>query len=313
MACVERGAVLKQLWSTYGMLLAAALQDKQAAVAREVAANAATADALQEQSRLAQLQEDEKVALRAINERHAAKAEQAKQQYEQLKQHHTKVGGARDHECTAHPYSWPATCSKALVRTLGMAGLQHVQPPCGYNTVLPKWACMHFEVCCQQTEQMAVTPAMDMHVPNLPLPTGSLSLQLQDLLARLSGAQQLVGRVMELETANQQQVVLEQQLRAQLEQRQEELGAMTDREAHWRARAEAVEQLVQQQGQQLGCSTPRPRRDLGLLCDLLEPHQQQLVEQALIAGVSICEGRRRCTAAVWAVGWREFRLLMFLA
>lgn len=44
-----------------------------------------------EVQRLQQLQEDERVALRAISERHAAKAEAAKQEMEQHKRKHEQV------------------------------------------------------------------------------------------------------------------------------------------------------------------------------------------------------------------------------
>jgi hypothetical protein len=70
---------------------AAALRGSRAARSGEAAAHAATAAAEQEQQRLRQLQEDERVALRAISERHAAKADAGKAEYDKLKQQHTNV------------------------------------------------------------------------------------------------------------------------------------------------------------------------------------------------------------------------------
>lgn len=86
---------MAQLWSAQTVLLQAALQDRYIAQQQRVAAEQATAAAVKEQQRLQQLEEDEKVALRAINDRHAAKAEAARQDYEQLKLQHEKVGGNR--------------------------------------------------------------------------------------------------------------------------------------------------------------------------------------------------------------------------
>jgi type VI protein secretion system component VasA len=110
--------------------------------------------------------------------------------------------------------------------------------------------------------------------------------QLQELLKRLSGAQQLVQRVMDLESSGQQQELALQQLRLQLAARDEQLEATSAQLLQWQARAQAAEQQVVQQAQQLGCSTPRPKRDLGLLCDLVEPLHQQLIERALVAGAN---------------------------
>lgn len=108
--------------------------------------------------------------------------------------------------------------------------------------------------------------------------------QLQELLKRLSGAQQLVQRVLDLEASHQQQAFSIQQLQFQLDAKQHQLEAASAQVIHWQGRAQAAEGTVQVQTQQLGVSTPRPRRDLGLVCDLVEPPQQQLIEQALVAG-----------------------------
>lgn len=109
-------------------------------------------------------------------------------------------------------------------------------------------------------------------------------LQMQDLLERLSGAQQLVQRVFDLENANSQQAATISSLTAKLEatqQQADELSAQLQQTQQARSSAEA---LVAHLQEQLGCSTPRPRRDLGLLADLLTEEQALLVEQALIAG-----------------------------
>lgn len=126
----------------------------------------------------------------------------------------------------------------------------------------------------------------------------SCSLQLQDLLKRLSGAQQLVQRVLDLEASAQQQELSMQQLQAQVADKQQQLEATTTQLAHWQGRAQTAEALGQQQVQQLNCSTPRPRRDLGLLCDLAEPSQQQLIEHALVAG--------RCMHLLYSDGTKYF-------
>lgn len=108
--------------------------------------------------------------------------------------------------------------------------------------------------------------------------------QLQELLKRLSGAQQLVQRVLDLESSHQQQDFTIQQLQGLLATTKQQLDTASSQLIHWQGRAQTAEGVVQQQTQQLGCSTPRPKRDLGLLCDLVEPLQQQLIEQALVAG-----------------------------
>jgi hypothetical protein len=107
---------------------------------------------------------------------------------------------------------------------------------------------------------------------------------LQELLTRLSGAQQLVQRVMHLETANQEQAGSIQQLQAQLANRQDQLERTLTQLQGWQGRAQGAEAQAAQQEQQLCVSTPRPKRDLGLLCDLVELPLQQLIEQAVIEG-----------------------------
>jgi len=106
--CVERGALLAQLWSAHGVLLQAALQDRQVAWAQQAAAQQATAAAVSEQLRLQQHQEDERVALRAINERHAAKADAARQEYDKLKQQHDNVCWWKVNSCRQGGVKHPA-------------------------------------------------------------------------------------------------------------------------------------------------------------------------------------------------------------
>lgn len=89
--CVERVALMAQLWGAQDCLLQAALQDRQAARQQCAAAEAASEAAVREQQRLQQLEEDEKVALRAIRDRHAAKAAAAKEEFDALKLQHDKV------------------------------------------------------------------------------------------------------------------------------------------------------------------------------------------------------------------------------
>lgn len=91
MGCVERGALMAQLWSAHNVLLQAALQDRHSAQQKCAAAERATAAAAREHQQLLQLEEDKQVALRAINDRHAAKAEAAKQEYGKLKLQHDNV------------------------------------------------------------------------------------------------------------------------------------------------------------------------------------------------------------------------------
>lgn len=90
--CVERGRLLAQLWLALRSMLLAALHDRHSARASEDAAHAAAAAAASEVSRLQQQQEDERVALRAISERHAAKAEAAKQELAQCQKKNDQVG-----------------------------------------------------------------------------------------------------------------------------------------------------------------------------------------------------------------------------
>lgn len=116
------------------------------------------------------------------------------------------------------------------------------------------------------------------------MPCHLSAAQLQELLKRLSGAQQLVQRVMDLEAANQQQAISMQQLQAQLASKQEQLELTCTPLMHWQGRAQSAEAVAAQQAQQLGVSTPRPKRDLGLLCDLVEQPLQHLIEQALVEG-----------------------------
>jgi hypothetical protein len=116
-------------------------------------------------------------------------------------------------------------------------------------------------------------------------------LQLQELLKKLTGAQQLVQRVMDLETSNQQQATSIQQLQAQLEDKQEQLELASMQAVQWQGRAQAAEMQMAQQAQQLGVSTPRPNRDLGLLCDLVEQPLQHLIEQALVGGALDVAGK----------------------
>jgi flagellar motility protein MotE (MotC chaperone) len=90
---------MTQLWSAHDLLLQAALQDRLVLQQQCTAAVAAIAAAAQEQQRLRQLAEDERVALRAINERHAARADAARQDYEQLKLQNDNVS-SRDIMCS---------------------------------------------------------------------------------------------------------------------------------------------------------------------------------------------------------------------
>lgn len=125
--CVERGALLAQLWSAHGVLLQAALQDRQVAWAQQAAAQQATAAAVAEQQRLQQHQEDERVALRAINERHAAKADAAKQEYDKLKQQHDNVCWWNSSPCHQGYIQHRAFCSKmpsVLHRRLGSVAVK---------------------------------------------------------------------------------------------------------------------------------------------------------------------------------------------
>jgi hypothetical protein len=90
-SCVEQGVLLTQLWGAHAALLGAAMHGSQAAREREAAVHAALAEAAQRHARLQQLQADERVAHRAVTERHASRLEAARVEYEQLKQQHDKV------------------------------------------------------------------------------------------------------------------------------------------------------------------------------------------------------------------------------
>eukprot|EP00878_Enallax_costatus_P033734 GHUV01037287.1.p1 GENE.GHUV01037287.1~~GHUV01037287.1.p1 ORF type:complete len:714 (+),score=230.60 GHUV01037287.1:420-2561(+) len=195
--CVERGHLMAQLWLSLRTMLIAALEDRQTAHAAQAAAHAAAAAVREEVDQLRTLQEDEKVALRAISERHAAKAEAAQQQTEQYKQ----------------------KCDK-----------------------------------------------------------------LQDLLERLSAAQHLVQRVFDLEKEVSDRDTTIKRLGNQVTSLEEQIADLTGQVQTWEKRALAAEAVRQGLEEQLECSTPRPRRDLGLLSDMLTQTEQQMVEQALVAG-----------------------------
>eukprot|EP00879_Flechtneria_rotunda_P024681 GHRR01026183.1.p1 GENE.GHRR01026183.1~~GHRR01026183.1.p1 ORF type:complete len:392 (+),score=127.77 GHRR01026183.1:905-2080(+) len=109
--------------------------------------------------------------------------------------------------------------------------------------------------------------------------------QLQDLLSRLSGAQQLVQRVMDLEAHNKQQAATISLLQDQLETAQTDLKSTKAQLDSWHARGSQAEAWVKELDQRLRCSTPRPERDLGILGDLLNAEEGMMVQEALIAGV----------------------------
>lgn len=116
-------------------------------------------------------------------------------------------------------------------------------------------------------------------------PTGvDLLLQLQDLLQRLSGAQQLVQRVFTLETANTEQSATIKQQEEAIAAQGQRIEELQQQSQAWQSRALSAEGAKQGLAQELRCSTPRPKRDLGMLNDLLTAAEAQLVEQALIAG-----------------------------
>ena len=113
-------------------------------------------------------------------------------------------------------------------------------------------------------------------------------MQVQGLLAQLTTAQQLIQRVLSLETANsslQSHVTtLQQQLGAALQQQQdckEEAAAAVATAATADAAAVAVRERLE-------VCTPRPKRGLGILSDLLQPHEQVVLEQALLPGEGRC-------------------------
>jgi uncharacterized protein involved in exopolysaccharide biosynthesis len=111
-----------------------------------------------------------------------------------------------------------------------------------------------------------------------------LFVQLQDLLQRLSGAQQLVQRVLDLETINSQQTTSITSLQQRLLSSEQQVQDLSGQLAAWQARGSRAQQQLGEAQQQLTVSTPRPKRELGLLTDLLTSAEAQLVEQALIAG-----------------------------
>jgi FKBP-type peptidyl-prolyl cis-trans isomerase len=91
--------MLAQLWLALRAMLLAALHDRHAARSSEQAAHAAAAAAEGEVGRLQQQQEDERVALRAISERHAAKAEAAKRELEQCQKKNEQVNVLHSDVC----------------------------------------------------------------------------------------------------------------------------------------------------------------------------------------------------------------------
>jgi hypothetical protein len=114
--------------------------------------------------------------------------------------------------------------------------------------------------------------------------------QVQDLLAQLTTAQQLIQRVLSLEAANaslQSHVAsLQQQLQAALQQQQD----CVEEAAAAAAAAAAADAAAGAMRDRLEACTPRPKRGLGILSDLLQPQEQILLEQALVAGAGGQEG-----------------------
>jgi len=125
--------------------------------------------------------------------------------------------------------------------------------------------------------------------------------QLQERLAELSDAQRLAARVVELEVANSQLTDLSSKLQSALTDATAQLEGSLATAADASSRAAAAEASAEQLRAELGVSTPRPRRDMGLLSDLLSARELALVEQALIAGVwgFVC----------W--GWEETMRVLF--
>lgn len=134
-----------------------------------------------------------------------------------------------------------------------------------------------------------------------------LLLQLQDLLQRLSGAQQLVARVLDLETINSQQQTVITSLQQQLAASEQQVAQLSSQLSAWQARGSSAEQQLCEAQQQLLVSTPRPKRELGLLADLLTAGEAQLVEQALIAGEQhvYVAGRSRAWYARLVLGTQQ--------
>ncbi|KAI8470981.1 MAG: hypothetical protein J3K34DRAFT_508101 [Monoraphidium minutum] len=111
------------------------------------------------------------------------------------------------------------------------------------------------------------------------------SAQLEVALARLTGVQHLVERVEELEAANLGLTSDCEQLRAARDAAEAGLAAAEAAAADAARCAAAAEADEGRARARLGASTPRPRRDMGLLSDLLTQQELALVERALIAGV----------------------------
>ncbi|GBF91767.1 hypothetical protein Rsub_04071 [Raphidocelis subcapitata] len=109
--------------------------------------------------------------------------------------------------------------------------------------------------------------------------------QLEAAIAKLSVAQQLAARVEELEAAHAAAAADAARLGAALLDASRALEAARAAEVGATARAEAAEAEAERLAAQLGGCTPRPRRDMGLLSDLLTEAELGLVEQALIASV----------------------------
>eukprot|EP00775_Hariotina_reticulata_P003750 gene3750-4008_t len=89
--CCDRGLLMAQLWGALRSMLFTVLDNCQAVQGAEAAAHAATAAMQAKYQKLQQQHEDEHVELRAINQRHAAKAEEAKQETEQYRHKHDQV------------------------------------------------------------------------------------------------------------------------------------------------------------------------------------------------------------------------------
>jgi hypothetical protein len=133
-------------------------------------------------------------------------------------------------------------------------------------------------------------------------PTQTLACaQLEASLACLSDAQKLAARVSDLEAANAALTSDSARLQASLSGAESALAAArTAAEAVW-LRCAAAEAAAERAGARAGACTPRPRRDMGLLADLLSEQELGLVEKALIGG------GRRGRLAGWPAalaGWR---------
>lgn len=126
-------------------------------------------------------------------------------------------------------------------------------------------------------------------------PRAALRPQLELTIARLSAVQQLVERVEELESVNLRLSNDATQLRASLEAAAAEAAASRAAAESAAARADTADAEAARAREARGASTPRPRRDMGLLSDLLRPDELALVEQALIAGAR-ARGENGCLA-----------------